>query len=166
LLPLTILIRGEHELAALRKQALQYQKGQSVKSGIEMPLLNIPKAGLQYLDGLREVKYRESLLELLTKQYEMARIDEGKDSAIVQVVDQAIRPETQMFNWTTRLCVAAMVMVVVLAGGVIGAFVKESLIRMKSDPGCSAQLEQLRLFVRSGEKRVEVAAAQAAGAQM
>ena len=157
------LIRGEHELAALRNEVRHYEKGQGIQSGIEMPLLNIPKAGLQYLDSLREVKYRENLLELLTKQYEMARIDEVKDAAIVQVVDEAIRPETQVFNWTTRLFIAALVMGVVLAVGVIGVFVKELVMKTKNDPHYSAQLELLRFYVRSGERPVELSMSQSAG---
>lgn len=150
------LIRNEHELSALRNEVLHFEKGQSIQSGMEMPLLNIPKAGLQYLDRLREVKYRETLLELLAKQYELARIDEVKDSAIVQVVDKAVRPETQIFNWMIRLFIAVVVLVVIIAGGVIGVFVKESLQNTKSDPGYSAQLDLLKFYIRSGHKPGEV----------
>ncbi len=42
---------------------------------------------------LREFKYQESLYEILTKQYEAARLAEAQDSALVQVVDTAAMPE-------------------------------------------------------------------------
>jgi tyrosine-protein kinase Etk/Wzc len=152
------LIRGEHELSALRNEVLRFEKGQSGQSGLDMPLLNIPKAGLEYIDRLREVKYREALLELLTKQYELARIDEAKDSAIVQVVDKAVNPETQIFDWPTRLFIGGVVLIVALAGAVVGAFVKESLQNARSDKQYSAQLELFKFYLRSGERANEAAA--------
>ena len=39
---------------------------------------------------LREAKVHETLFELLTEQYEMARIQEAKDSPTVQVLDKAV----------------------------------------------------------------------------
>ena len=42
---------------------------------------------------LRDLKYHETLFELLSKQYEAARIDESKASPPIQVVDAAIPPD-------------------------------------------------------------------------
>ncbi|XLM21261.1 hypothetical protein MKD33_03615, partial [Chromobacterium piscinae] len=42
---------------------------------------------------LRELKYQETIFELLSKQYEMAKIDEAKDSSLIQVLDTAVPPE-------------------------------------------------------------------------
>ena len=42
---------------------------------------------------LRDAKVQETLVELLTQQYEMARIQEAKDSPTVQVLDNASVPE-------------------------------------------------------------------------
>jgi tyrosine-protein kinase Etk/Wzc len=41
----------------------------------------------------RDLKYRQMLYELLAKQYEAARLDEAKNPALIQVVDQATEPE-------------------------------------------------------------------------
>jgi tyrosine-protein kinase Etk/Wzc len=46
-----------------------------------------------YISRYREVKYQESLYELFSKQYELARIDETREGAAVQVVDPAQVPE-------------------------------------------------------------------------
>lgn len=49
--------------------------------------------GLAYARALREVKYREALVEALSKQYESARIDAAQDTGIVQVLDVARAPD-------------------------------------------------------------------------
>ncbi len=49
--------------------------------------------GSEYVSRYREFKYREALLELLMRQYELARVDESRDGALVQVIDSATPPE-------------------------------------------------------------------------
>jgi tyrosine-protein kinase Etk/Wzc len=49
--------------------------------------------GIENLRLLRDMKYNEATYELLAKQYEIAKIDEAKDSAIIQVMDRAIEPD-------------------------------------------------------------------------
>lgn len=46
-----------------------------------------------YIGRYREFKYQEALFELFSKQYEMARLDESRESAPIQVVDTATVPE-------------------------------------------------------------------------
>lgn len=46
-----------------------------------------------YLGRYREFKYQEALFELFSKQYEMARLDESREGALIQVVDPATPPE-------------------------------------------------------------------------
>jgi len=49
--------------------------------------------GIENLRLLREMRYNEVTYELLAKQYEIAKIDEAKDSAVIQVMDRAIEPD-------------------------------------------------------------------------
>jgi uncharacterized protein involved in exopolysaccharide biosynthesis len=42
-----------------------------------------------YVSKFREFKYQETLFELLARQYELARVDEGREGALMQVVDEA-----------------------------------------------------------------------------
>lgn len=49
--------------------------------------------GINSLGLLRNVKYYETIYELLAKQYEFAKIDEAKDSTVVQVMDKGIEPD-------------------------------------------------------------------------
>jgi len=87
--------RQRTELSTLRAALSQLEAGGSrQRSGDPLvPLANVPRAGLQYLRALREVKYHDMLFEVLSKQYEVARIDEAKEAPMIQVVDPAVRPE-------------------------------------------------------------------------
>jgi tyrosine-protein kinase Etk/Wzc len=49
--------------------------------------------GTENLRLLRDVKYFETIFELLARQYEIAKIDEARDASIVQVLDPAVEPE-------------------------------------------------------------------------
>jgi len=45
--------------------------------------------GADYVSRYREFKYQETLFELMAKQYEIARVDESREGALIQVVDAA-----------------------------------------------------------------------------
>ncbi len=86
--------RQEVEIAALRGQ-MRDLEAKSARDGSNpfMPTSMVPEAALDYARRLREVRYHEALYELLAQQYEIARIDEARESPVIQVVDQAVPPE-------------------------------------------------------------------------
>jgi uncharacterized protein involved in exopolysaccharide biosynthesis len=49
--------------------------------------------GPDYVGKYREFKYQETLFELFSRQYELARVDESREGALIQVVDAAAPPE-------------------------------------------------------------------------
>lgn len=49
--------------------------------------------GTDYVSRYREFKYQEALFELYARQFELARVDEARDGALIQVVDVATPPE-------------------------------------------------------------------------
>jgi uncharacterized protein involved in exopolysaccharide biosynthesis len=82
-------------LADTSPEFVQAMKELSV---LKAQLTNAEKTDTKSGDGLfvsryREFKYQESLYELFSKQYELARIDESREGATVQVVDIAQPPE-------------------------------------------------------------------------
>jgi tyrosine-protein kinase Etk/Wzc len=112
-------LRQEIELKALRSQ-LQELEASSSKRSIGDPLMPttmVPEAGLQYTRRLREVKYRETLFELLSKQYEAARIDEAKEGQIIQVLDRAIPPDRKSAPAKSIYIISG-----ILLGGILGIF--------------------------------------------
>lgn len=53
---------------------------------------NVPGLGVEYVRKLRELKIQETIFEQLSKQYEVAKINEAKDSSSLQVLDEAVTP--------------------------------------------------------------------------
>ena len=57
------------------------------------PDAKMPQSGLEYIEKFRDVKFNQALMELLYKQFELAKIDEAKDYPLIQVLDRAVPPE-------------------------------------------------------------------------
>ena len=60
---------------------------------------NLPILGVKWADLYRQTKIRETVVELLTQQYEMARIQEAKEIPSVKVLDPASTPERREPSW-------------------------------------------------------------------
>lgn len=140
------LVRAQHELTALRGELARIEAGQGGSSLSDVAVRKVPEAALEYVRRLREVKYRETLLDLLTRQYEVARIDEAKDAAIVQVLDKAEPPEMRSWPHRTTLVLTALFLAFCLA--VMIVFFLESLQRMKIDPQFVARVQLLRFYLK------------------
>ena len=82
----------QEELSSLKGQLAKLENGPN-KDTLAEPQSTDTPAGLANVKLLRDVKYYQMLYELLAKQYEIARIDEAKDPAVIQVLDPAIEPE-------------------------------------------------------------------------
>jgi len=54
---------------------------------------SLPLVGLKWQDLYRDTKIPETVYELLTQQYEVARIQEAREIPTVKVLDQAVVPE-------------------------------------------------------------------------
>ncbi len=61
------------------------------------PLRQLPRLAVPYADLYRTVKVQEAVFELLTQQYEIARIQEAKDIPVVSVIDSPGIPEKKSF---------------------------------------------------------------------
>lgn len=57
------------------------------KAELYPPLRQLPRLGVPYADLSRRVRVQEAVFELLTQQYETARIQEAKDIPSVNVID-------------------------------------------------------------------------------
>jgi capsule polysaccharide export protein KpsE/RkpR len=67
------------------------------KGALYPPLRQLPRLAVPYADFYRRVKVQEVVFELLTQQYEMARIEEAKDVPVVSVIDSPGIPEKKSF---------------------------------------------------------------------
>jgi uncharacterized protein involved in exopolysaccharide biosynthesis len=86
-------LRIQTELDALRSQLRSLEVGARGAGDPLVATSAIPSGGLEYVRRLRELKYHEFLFEMLSKQYEAARIDENKAAPALQVVDFAVPPD-------------------------------------------------------------------------
>jgi tyrosine-protein kinase Etk/Wzc len=91
---------AKREVGALRSELEKLERGNHVPGTPEVAAGQLPEAGLQYLRKYRNVKYHETLFEILAKQYEAARLDEAKSAPLVQVIDRAVTPERK--SWPPR----------------------------------------------------------------
>jgi tyrosine-protein kinase Etk/Wzc len=71
------------ELFALRAQLTRAEKEEPSESA----------GSSDYISKFRDFKYHETLFELFAKQYEIARVDESREGALIQVIDSAQAPE-------------------------------------------------------------------------
>ncbi|MGB6386261.1 MAG: GNVR domain-containing protein [Terriglobales bacterium] len=140
---------GEQQLSGLREQLTLLEKqsgGTSSDLGdVQVPVGNVPEAGLQYVRKLRDMKYAETIFELLAKQYEAARLDEAKTAAVIQVLDPAIEPDRRSSPQRTLIIV-----IVTLSGffGSVGYILLAAALRqLRLDPDIDARFTTLRTTV-------------------
>jgi hypothetical protein len=57
----------------------------------------LPLLGAKYADYYRRAKIQETVYELLTEQYELAKVQEAKETPSVKVLDPARIPEKRSF---------------------------------------------------------------------
>jgi uncharacterized protein involved in exopolysaccharide biosynthesis len=58
---------------------------------------NLPLLGAKYADYYRRAKIQETVFELLTEQYELAKVEEAKETPSVKVLDPGRVPERKSF---------------------------------------------------------------------
>lgn len=97
-------------VAELRRQLARLQGGQenaAERAGPNVPaasqdmpypsMRTLPLLGVKYADYYRQSKIQETVYELLIEQYELAKIQEAKETPSVKVLDRARIPEKKSF---------------------------------------------------------------------
>ena len=67
------------------------------KGELYPPLRQLPRLAVPYADLYRRVRVQEAVFELLTQQYEIASINEAKDTPAIKVIDSPAVPERKSF---------------------------------------------------------------------
>jgi capsule polysaccharide export protein KpsE/RkpR len=78
-------------------------------------LRQIPRLAVPYADIYRRVRVREAVYEMLTQQYEVARIQEAKEIPVVRVIDAPGIPEKKSFPPRALLALLMTAFIVVAA---------------------------------------------------
>src|SRR6185437_7859028 len=72
---------AQQELAGMKAQLNKLESQKGNPSNFEVNLKDVPQAQLDYIRAARELKFQETLFTLLSEQFEMAKMDEARDSA-------------------------------------------------------------------------------------
>jgi tyrosine-protein kinase Etk/Wzc len=115
--------RLTREIGSLQSELASLENGVHVAGKPEVPVGELPQAGLEYIRRLREVRYHESLFEGLSKQYEAARLDEAKAAPLIQVIDRAVTPEKK--SWPPRAVIVAGSILLAAIGTAVWIIAKE-----------------------------------------
>lgn len=144
------LVEAQRELDGLRAQLAKLGGGDDDSGGIIVPKGQMTQAGLEYVRKLRDVKYYETIFDILARQFELAKLDEAKEGAMIQVVDPAVAPDRRSFPRRTLIVICAA-----LAGlliGIVVAILQAGFERMRSDPEAASKFHLLR-HALAGEHR-------------
>ena len=94
-----------------------------------------------YVSAYRQFKYQETLFELFARQFEMAKVDESREGAVIQVLDKATPPERKSTPKKAQIAIVAT-----LAAGfalLLFVFVRQTLVNARQDKKSADKLAQL-----------------------
>jgi tyrosine-protein kinase Etk/Wzc len=139
------LVLAKQQLSALQSQ-LEHLAGSQHDTGSDIVLSKgrVTGAGMEYLRRYRDLKYNETVYELLTKELEIAKLDEAREGEIVQVVDTAIPPDKKSSPHRTLIVIGMTVLAFFVA--VFWVIVREGLQRSFSIPENRRRLESMRYY--------------------
>lgn len=125
--------QAQTELAALKAQLSKAEKSETATG----------KPGdADYIARYRDFKYHETLFEMFAKQYEIARIDESREGAVIQVIDKAVAPELKSKPKKALIAILAT-----LASGfalLLFVFVRQAMRNASQTPETAEQMARLR----------------------
>jgi tyrosine-protein kinase Etk/Wzc len=137
------LIQAQRELDGLRAQLAKLGGSEDSNGGEFMvPKGRVPETGMEYVRKLRDVKYYETIFDILARQYEVAKLDEAKQGALIQVVDPAVPPDRKSFPKRSLIVIGAT-----LAGFLLGVFIalfRAGVQKLESDPDARDKLSLLQ----------------------
>jgi len=131
--------QAQTELAAMRVQMARAESEEPAATGNK-------GADSDYISKYREYKYHETLFELFAKQYEMARVDESREGAVIQVVDAAQAPEKK--SKPKKAMIALMTTLATGFALLLFIFIRQAWRNAATNPETAAKLAALRASVR------------------
>ncbi len=123
------------ELSNLRSQLAKQEKDSPATVG---------KATTEgdYITKYREFKYHETLFELFSKQFELAKVDEAREGAVIQVLDAALAPEMK-----SKPKKAMIAIIATLASGfalLLFVFLRQALSNAGQDSESSQKMSNIK----------------------
>lgn len=115
---------------SIRKLNQEMSKLVGAGTGVDVipSIGNAPGVGLEYGRRMREMKIQEAMFEQLTRQYEIAKLNEAKDSSTIQVLDAASVPFQK--NKPKRSIIVMLATVSAFFCSILLAFILEYLEKL------------------------------------
>lgn len=136
------LIQAQSELQTLRSELSKLGSSEPAIDGeIIVPKGKVPEASLEYVRKVRDVKYYETIFEILARQFELAKLDEAKQGAVIQVVDMAVPPDKKSFPPRSLITLGAALTGLVIAVCIVS--LQNAWTRIKSDPTASESIARM-----------------------
>jgi uncharacterized protein involved in exopolysaccharide biosynthesis len=136
------LVMAQSELEGLRAQLAKLGGTGSTGDELMVSKGRAPEAGMEYVRKLRDVKYYETIFDILARQFEVAKVDEAKQGALIQVIDPAVVPNRRSFPKRGRIVIISTGLGFIL--GIAIALLQAVLQQLKNDPETNQQLSLLR----------------------
>jgi tyrosine-protein kinase Etk/Wzc len=137
------MVIAEQQLDALKSQLAKLGASDANSSSdIIVPKGNIPQAGMEYVRKLRDEKYYETIFELIAKQFEMAKLDEAREGAIVQVAEVAVPPDKR--SSPHRTLTVILLTLIAFCTALVWAFAAERWRLWQLDPNTRGKILTLR----------------------
>lgn len=138
---------AQQQLSALKAQLAKLSGSDAnPNSEIIVPKGNIPAAQMEYIRRLRDVKYYETISDLIAKQFEMAKLDEAREGAVIQVVDAAVPPDKHSSPKRALIVFVATTLGFLLA--CCWSIIASGVSRLKNDPTERQRMDALRAALR------------------
>lgn len=121
------------ELSNLRSQLAKAESDEPVGKG---------RLEDTYVERYREYKYKEALYEMFAKQYELARVDEAREGAVIQVIDPAQPPDRKSKPKKAQIAIVAA-----LAAGfslLVFVFVRQAVRNGAKDEEMAVKFAKLK----------------------
>lgn len=141
---------AESELLSLQAEVASLEQSSHSSGFTDLGMKDIPSAGLNYLNAQHEVLYRQTLFDLLIKQFDAAKLDEAKEAVVIQVVEPAIEPERK--SSPKRALIVIATTIVGFFFGCLLALILRWFEVLKSDPIMASRLIHLRSSLRIGRE--------------
>jgi len=133
-------IRLREEISTMQAQLAHLEDDRQFHEqagDVALPAGRVAADSLEFARKYRDVKYHEALYDLLSKQYEAARIDEAKSAPVIQVVDHAVPPDKK--SGPHGSLIVPGFTFAALFFSCLAVYVQHGFARIRSNPSVRAQ---------------------------
>ena len=129
----------QREISSMKDHLASLEKQSGSWDGdIQLPTGNVPEASLEYIRKVRDLKYYETVFDMLARQFEAANLDEVKNAVAIQVVDPGIEPDKK--SSPERSLIVVIAALFAFFASAFYALSREEVQKMRDKPHVNARL--------------------------